>query len=233
MRARSSRRSATTAAIRSIASARSKTERSAQPRHAALAAAIARSASSRVPSGRVPRLSPVAGLVASRRAPDSLSTHSPAMYMPCSTARVSHQPIIRARTPYGRQRVHSPSDARWEAGGAVAPVRLSSSAEQEEERDADREDDQTGDKGCQAPGPTAADRRIRRPVLRRKVRRGRRGGLAHDASAPGAPSPRGQAGGSPCRPSSSPRPTGRARAGGTWCAAPSAGCRRSSPTAGA
>jgi len=83
----------------SIASARSKTERSAQPRHAALAAAIARSASSRVPSGRVPRLSPVAGLVASRRAPDSLSTHPPAIYMPCSTAKVSHQPIIRARTP--------------------------------------------------------------------------------------------------------------------------------------
>ena len=36
-----------------------------------------RRASSRVPSGTVPRHSPVAGLVASKRAPDSDSTHSP------------------------------------------------------------------------------------------------------------------------------------------------------------
>jgi hypothetical protein len=40
---------------------------------------------------------PVAGLVASMRAPDSLSTHWPAMYMRYSTDGVSHPPI-RSRT---------------------------------------------------------------------------------------------------------------------------------------
>ena len=81
MSARSSRRSTISSATRSIAAARSKAERAAQSRHAAFAAAIARRASSRVPSGTVPIVSPVAGLVASSRA-DSDSTHLPATTMP-------------------------------------------------------------------------------------------------------------------------------------------------------
>ena len=55
----------------------SKAERDAQSRRAAPAAASARCASSRVPSGIVPSDSPVAGLVASKRAPDSDSAHVP------------------------------------------------------------------------------------------------------------------------------------------------------------
>src|SRR5919204_568640 len=64
----------------SIAFARSNAERDAQSRAAAFAAAIARCASARVPSGTVPSASPVAGLVASVRAPDSDPAHSPATW---------------------------------------------------------------------------------------------------------------------------------------------------------
>jgi len=77
--AKSSRRPSIAAATRFIAAARSNAERAAQSHRAALAAAIARCASARVPSGSVPRLSPVAGLVASKRAPDSDSVHAPPM----------------------------------------------------------------------------------------------------------------------------------------------------------
>jgi hypothetical protein len=76
-RASSSRRSTIRSATRSIAAARSNADRAAQSRHAAFAPAIARSASSRVPSGTVPSDSPVAGLVASIRAPEPESTHAP------------------------------------------------------------------------------------------------------------------------------------------------------------
>ncbi len=78
VRARSSRRSSTRVATRSIAAARSNADLAAHPRDAAFAAAIARLASARAPSGTVPSDSPVAGLVASLRAPDSESHHSPA-----------------------------------------------------------------------------------------------------------------------------------------------------------
>src|SRR5436189_134674 len=64
-------------ATRSMAAARSNADRAAQSREAAFAAAIARRASSRVPSGTVPSDSPVAGLVASMRAPDSDSLQAP------------------------------------------------------------------------------------------------------------------------------------------------------------
>jgi hypothetical protein len=80
-RARSSRRSSMIAATRSIAAARSKAEREAHAPAAALAAAIARPASSRVACGTDPIVSPVAGLVASIRPPDSLSTHEPPTYI--------------------------------------------------------------------------------------------------------------------------------------------------------
>ena len=79
--ARSSRRFSMIPATRSIAAARSNAERPAHSRAAAFAAAIARWASSRVPSGTVPMVSPVAGLVASMRPPESLSTHAPATYI--------------------------------------------------------------------------------------------------------------------------------------------------------
>jgi hypothetical protein len=77
VRARSSRRSSTSSATRSIAAARSNADRVAQSRRAALAEAIARCASSRVPFGTVPSTSPVAGLVASTRSPDSDATQAP------------------------------------------------------------------------------------------------------------------------------------------------------------
>jgi hypothetical protein len=64
-----------------MAAARSNAERDAQSRQPAFAAAIARFASSRVPSGTLPSVSPVAGLVASLRAPDSDSTQAPPMYI--------------------------------------------------------------------------------------------------------------------------------------------------------
>ena len=76
-----------------------------------------------VGGGMDPMRSPVAGLVDSIVAPDSLSTHSPAIYMPCSTARVSHQPIIRARTPYGSSASTPPRTRDGRRAGAVALVR--------------------------------------------------------------------------------------------------------------
>ena len=76
-RASSSRRSAISSATRSIAAARSNADRVAQSREAAFAAAIARRTSSRVPSGTVPSDSPVDGLDASIRAPDSDSLQAP------------------------------------------------------------------------------------------------------------------------------------------------------------
>ncbi len=80
MRARSSRRSTISSATRSIAAARSKADSAAHPRHASFAAATARCASSRVPSGTEPIVSPVAGLVAASRA--SESTHAPPITIP-------------------------------------------------------------------------------------------------------------------------------------------------------
>jgi hypothetical protein len=75
--ARSSRRSSTSPATRSMARRAFERRSSAQSRRAAFAEAIARCASSRVPLGTVPSTSPVAGLVASTRSPDSESTHAP------------------------------------------------------------------------------------------------------------------------------------------------------------
>ena len=68
-------------AIRSIAAARSKAERAAHAGQATFAASTARRTSSRVPSGTVPIVSPVAGLVASMRAPEPPGDHSPATYI--------------------------------------------------------------------------------------------------------------------------------------------------------
>jgi hypothetical protein len=72
---------ATTSATRSQARARSNAESAAQPGQASFAAAIARWTSARVPAGTLPIVSPVAGLVASIRSPDSLSTQEPATNM--------------------------------------------------------------------------------------------------------------------------------------------------------
>ena len=85
-RASSSRRRSHASATRCISSARSNPVRAAHAGNAALAAAIARRASSRPPSATGPSDSPVAGLVASIVAPLAASHHSPSMNMRVLTA---------------------------------------------------------------------------------------------------------------------------------------------------
>jgi hypothetical protein len=72
---------------------------------------------------------------------------------------------------------NSPSDVRGEAGGALAPVRLSRLAQQEQQRDADREDDEPGGERRQAARP--AHLRIRRAVFRRELWRSGWADLRH------------------------------------------------------
>src|SRR5919108_3111415 len=94
VRARSSARSRTTAAIRLIAAARSNADRAAHSRHARPAAATARRTSSRLPSGTVPITAPVDGLVASKVASLSDAPHSPSTYMRWSSLTGSSVPGV-------------------------------------------------------------------------------------------------------------------------------------------
>ena len=81
MRASSSRRRSQASATRWMSAARSNPVRPAHAWKAAFAAAIARRASSRLPSATGPSDSPVAGLVASTMAPVAASRQSPSMNM--------------------------------------------------------------------------------------------------------------------------------------------------------
>src|SRR5919204_4600642 len=92
VRARSSRRRSTSSAIRFMTAARSNADRRAHPSQARLAPAMARRASSLVPSGTDAMTSPVAGLVASKTAPLSEATHWPSMNMLRSSATTPSPP---------------------------------------------------------------------------------------------------------------------------------------------
>ncbi len=81
VRASSSRRASIAAATRRIAAARSNADDRAHAGQACCAAAIARLASAREPSGTVAITSPVEGLCASKVAPSTASTHAPPIHI--------------------------------------------------------------------------------------------------------------------------------------------------------